>query len=138
ATQVTSRIRGALGVELPLRALFEAPRVEALCRLIETATRDSAPPLVRQTRGATGPLSFGQQRLWFLQRLETDSAAYNIPSTVRLRGELDSRALERAISGVVRGHEVLRTTFIADAEGTPFSVIHPAADLALEVVELET
>ena len=115
ATQVMSRVREVFEVELPLRALFEAPTVRGLGRRMEEAERKgkggwSAADEAWSREGRL-PLSYAQQRLWFLDQLEPGSAAYNMPVGVRLRGELEVEALERALSEIVRRHEVLRTTF---------------------------
>ena len=95
ATQAhLARLRTSVGVELPLRALFEAPTVAALSERIEAARRAGAPlppPLVAAPRTGALPLSFAQQRLWFLDQLEPDSPVYNIPAAVRLDGPLDVR-----------------------------------------------
>ena len=137
ATQVVSRIRAVFDVELPLRSLFEAPTLEALARTIETSTRSTPalPPLRPVSREQPLPLSFAQQRLWFLDQLVPDSALYNMPAPLRLEGTLDTAALERSLSELVRRHEVLRTTFPSES-GQPLQVIAPAAPLALERVDL--
>ncbi len=100
ATQAIARLRDALGVELPLRALFEAPTPAELAERVEAALRDdrgvASPPLAREPTGAAGPLSFAQQRLWFLDRLEPGDAAYVMPLAIRFLGGLDIDALERA------------------------------------------
>jgi acyl carrier protein len=115
ATQVMSRVREVFGVEVPLRSLFEQPTVAALAAKIEAALRGErgvvAPPLVRVSRERELPLSFAQQRLWFLDQLEPGSAFYNVPTAVRLQGELNVEALERTLTEIVRRHEVLRTVF---------------------------
>src|SRR6185436_8591817 len=81
ATQVVSRLRSVFGVEIPLRKIFESPTVAGLAREVETARAAGrgleAPPLAPTPRGGKLPLSFSQERLWFLQQLEPDSAAYN-------------------------------------------------------------
>src|SRR5262249_52905162 len=111
ATQAVTRIRTALGVDLPLRALFEAPTVAGLAARVEAALTegrsDAAPPLVPVPRTGPLPLSFGQERLWFLSQLDPDSPAYVIPLALRLGGDLDESALERALTEIVRRHEVL-------------------------------
>ncbi|HEY0097017.1 MAG TPA: condensation domain-containing protein, partial [Archangium sp.] len=139
ATQVVSRVRSALQVELPLRALFEATTVAELAERVEEAVRAGsgvkAPPLVRVQRTGALPLSYAQQRLWFLEQLEPGSAAYNMPMAVRLLGELDVRALEKSFSALVERHEALRTTF-TEVEGEPVQVIAEAAELRLAVVDL--
>jgi amino acid adenylation domain-containing protein len=140
AMQAASRIRKTFGVELPLRALFEEPTVAALARKVESLqrTRDerSAPPLVPVPRGGDIPLSFAQQRLWFLDQLQPRSAAYNIPSAVRLTGSLKAGALEAALSAIVRRHETLRTVFERGAGEEPVQKILPAAPFPLPVVDL--
>ncbi|HEX2079483.1 MAG TPA: amino acid adenylation domain-containing protein [Longimicrobium sp.] len=131
AMQVLSRIRRRLGVELPVRALFQAPTVAALARAVDAARGEASavphPPLTRSERGGPLPLSFAQQRLWFLHQMEPESPFYNIPFAVRMRGGLDVPALRRALAEIVRRHEVLRTTFRADSSGS-WQVIHPAPE----------
>jgi amino acid adenylation domain-containing protein/non-ribosomal peptide synthase protein (TIGR01720 family) len=114
ATQLVSRVRSALGVELPLRALFELPTVRGLARRVDEqrgVVAPAAPPIVPVPRAGALPLSFAQQRLWFLDQLDPHGAAYNIPAALRLRGALDAGALSRAFAEVVRRHEALRTAF---------------------------
>jgi natural product biosynthesis luciferase-like monooxygenase protein/amino acid adenylation domain-containing protein len=139
AMQLAARVREAFGVELPLRALFETPAVGALAARIEQARlgedRPAPPPLVPAPRGGVLPLSFAQERLWFLAQLDRGSAAYNMPSALRLRGALDPAVLAAALHEVGQRHEALRTTFEADA-GRPFQVIAPVARLPLEVADL--
>ncbi|HEX2077189.1 MAG TPA: amino acid adenylation domain-containing protein, partial [Longimicrobium sp.] len=139
ATRVVSRVREVLGVELPLRALFEAPTVAGLAARADQALREgsglAAPPLVPVPRDRPLPLSFAQQRLWFIDRLEPGSAAYNMPFPLRLRGVLDVRALEQALEELVRRHETLRTVF-ARVDGEPVQVIREPAPVALEVTDL--
>ncbi len=140
ATRVVSRARQALGVELPLRALFEAPTVAALAERVEALRAagrgPAAPPIVPVPReGSAPPLSFAQQRLWLVDRIEPGSAAYNMPSALRLRGALDVAALRAALDALVRRHETLRTTF-AERGGVPAQVIHPPAAVPLPLVDL--
>jgi amino acid adenylation domain-containing protein len=140
ATRVVSRVRRAFGVELPLRALFESPSVAGLAVRIGLlhagGEGTQAPPLVALPRdGSPLPLSFAQQRLWFIDQLEPGSAAYNMPFALRLRGELDTAALRASLDALVRRHETLRTTF-AEQGGVPVQVIHPAASVALRELDL--
>ncbi|MET0400290.1 MAG: amino acid adenylation domain-containing protein, partial [Longimicrobiaceae bacterium] len=140
ATQVASRVREAFRVELPLRAVFEAPTVAELARRVERLRWDAAPaaespPLVPVSREESLPLSFAQQRLWFIDRLEPGSPAYNLPLPLRLRGPLDARVLARTLGEVVRRHEALRTVF--DAAGPePVQVVRPAAPVPLPAADL--
>ncbi|MFP2934577.1 condensation domain-containing protein, partial [Pyxidicoccus sp. 3LG] len=140
ATQVISRVRSSFGVELPLRTLFEAPTVAALTARIAQAQKQGQqgpelPPLVPVPRTGPLPLSFAQQRLWFIDQLEPGTVTYNLPAFVRLEGTLDIESLSRALVELVRRHEALRTTFI-EQEGQPLQVIAPDARLPLDVVDL--
>src|SRR6185436_14275652 len=94
-----------------------------------------APPLVRVSRERELPLSFAQQRLWFLDQLEPGSAFYNSSKSVRLRGQLDQEALERTLSEIVRRHEVLRTTF-KSIDGEAVQVIGEAQPQNIPLTEL--
>ncbi len=133
AAQAVGRIRAALGVDLPLRALFEAPSPADLAARTAALLRDGAPaeaaPIPRVDRSA-GPLepSFGQERLWVLHQLAPDDPSYVVPLFLRLRGPLDAGAIDRALGEIVRRHEVLRTTFDG-AGGRPAPVVHEHADL---------
>ena len=148
ATQVASRVRAAFGMELPLRAMFEAPTVRALARRIagERAAGEGAPagPIPRADRARPLPLSFAQERLWFIDQLDPGSAAYNVPLALDLRGGVDPAALERALGEIVRRHEALRTTFREQGTGDggqpagPVQVIHPFAGFHLPLVDLRT
>jgi amino acid adenylation domain-containing protein len=113
AIQVVSRVRKMSRVDIGVRIVFENPTAEGLAGKIEEAIKAggkaSAPPLVRVERGGKLPLSFAQQRLWFIEQLEPGSAAYNITGAVSLEGKLNLNALGSAINEVVRRHEVLRT-----------------------------
>jgi amino acid adenylation domain-containing protein len=141
ATQVITRVRDRLQVDLPLRSLFEAPTIAGLSEQI-AAARQSAdpaevPPIQPVPRGENLPLSFTQQRLWFLDQLQPGSFAYNIPTLVRLSGRLDLPALERSLNAVIRRHEALRTAFLT-SEGRPRQVILPGAALSLPLIDLRT
>jgi amino acid adenylation domain-containing protein/FkbM family methyltransferase/non-ribosomal peptide synthase protein (TIGR01720 family) len=139
ATQVVSRVELAFAVQIPLRTLFEAPTVAALAHRVEEARtveeQLSVPPLERVERSGKLPLSFAQLRLWFIDQLEPESAAYNVPTAVRLRGKLNVEALRRSFAEVVRRHEVLRTRFVTEA-GEPQQVISPNWEVALPVLDL--
>jgi amino acid adenylation domain-containing protein len=139
ATQAIARVRTAFQVDLPLTALFEAPSVAALASRVEAAVREGygvgAPPIAPAPRDAELPLSFGQERLWFLDQLEPDNASYNVPAAVRLAGRLRVPALAQAISEVLRRHEILRTTFPTVA-GSPRQVIAPPREVSLDALDL--
>ncbi|HYH79110.1 MAG TPA: amino acid adenylation domain-containing protein, partial [Longimicrobium sp.] len=138
ATRVVSRVRELFDVELPLRALFEGPTVAELAVCVEEMRRAELPvlpPVVPVERTGALPLSFAQERLWFLDRLEPGSTTYNIPAAWRLGGALDAAALERALGEIVRRHEALRTVF-AEVDGSPVQVIAPFGGFALPVEDL--
>lgn len=139
ATQVISRLRQAFQVELLLRCLFESPTVAALSKNIEMAIRyeqlAEAPPLKPVPRDIYLPLSFAQQRLWFLDQLTSSRPIYNMHTSVSLKGLLDLSALEQSLNEIVRRHEILRTTF-ANIDGQAYQVIAPSLKLSLSVVEL--
>jgi amino acid adenylation domain-containing protein len=147
ATQVVARLRGALGTELPMRALFENATVAALAEQVAqtwdaartapaSERRKMARPLItRVSRDGGLPLSFAQQRLWFIDQLDPGNVSYNLPVAVRLRGELDLRILERALGEIIARHEVLRTTFSVNG-GKPKQLISPIYKAALEIENL--
>ena len=139
ATQVVSRIRNAFQVELPLRALFETPTVAGLAERVEHVQRERhglvAPPIVAQPRNQRLPLSFAQQRLWFLDQVEPNNPLYNIPRAIRLIGAFSVAAMESALNGIVERHEILRTTYQAE-KGEPFQVVAEECTLSLPVVDL--
>jgi len=141
ATQIVSRIRQAFRVELPLRAMFEAPTVAGLGERVENWQRRKqgleSPPMTRVARGQALPLSFAQQRLWFLDQLEPDNPLYNVPHIVRLRGRLHAGILESTLNEIVRRHESLRTRFDS-VNDQPVQVIAPSLTLPLTTTDLTT
>jgi non-ribosomal peptide synthetase component F len=140
ATQVMVRVQKTTGVELPLRVLFESPTVAQFAAQIEAALRkgkvSSAPPIVPVARDGESPLSFAQQRLWFLHQLEPGKATYNCPSAMRLTGNLNLPALHQSLNEIVRRHEVLRTSF-ADVNGRPVPAVTKRSELRLKVIDLQ-
>jgi amino acid adenylation domain-containing protein len=120
ASRVQALAAERLGVDLPLAAFFQAPTVAALARRAATAaaTPRAAPPRPLPREGADFPLSFAQERLWFLHRLEPRSAVYHMAAAARLGGPLDVAALRLALAGMARRHEVLRTSF-PERQGSP-------------------
>jgi amino acid adenylation domain-containing protein len=134
-----SRVRRAFDVEVPVRALFESPTPALLARRLESLLRERdgrpAPPLLRVARQGDLPLSFAQQRLWFLDQLEPGSPQYNIPAALSLRGALAVEALAAALTEIVRRHEALRTVFPAHGGAAVQRVMAPAP-LARPLVDL--
>ncbi|HEX7893794.1 MAG TPA: amino acid adenylation domain-containing protein, partial [Terriglobales bacterium] len=134
ATQVVSRLRQAFSVELPLRAIFEAPTIAGLSDKVQQLKSETNPalavPLKPVPRNQPLPLSFAQQRLWFLDKLEPDNALYNVPVIMRLKGALQATALRKALNRVVARHESLRTRF-AMHDGVPTQAI--ASNLEIEL-----
>ncbi len=137
ATRLISRIRTTLGFEIPIRMLFEAPTVAELApRIVALQQNDgsSIPALAAQLRPTVLPLSFAQERLWFLDQLE-QGQAYQIPLAARLTGPLEVAALNAALSEIVRRHEALRTRFEA-CNGTGVQIIDPPWPIELKAREL--
>ena len=134
ATQVITRIRESLKVDVPLRTLFESSTLFEFAKHIETAMYSTrgpqAPPVLSVPRNGSAPLSFSQERLWFLHQLQPDSAAYNVLIGLELSGSLDVPALERSIQEIVRRHETLRTSF-SMIDGQLLQVI--TEDIELEI-----
>jgi amino acid adenylation domain-containing protein len=143
ATQVIARVRTTFQVEFPMTVLFENPTISELAESVEQALKSGralqAPPLAPVSReGRSGmrlPLSFAQQRLWFLDQLAPNDLLYNISDAVKLEGRLDLEALERVINEIVRRHEVLRTR-IETEDGDPAQVIDEWEERRLDVEDL--
>ncbi len=136
ATQIISRVRDVFHVELPLRSIFESPTVADLCKKIGTRKTVETLPLQHALRNGRLPLSFAQQRLWFLDQLVPGTPVYNMPSVVRLPCELNVDALQQTLNEIIRRHETLRTT-IAIVDGEPIQVVAPDLKLALPLVDLQ-
>src|SRR6185369_8656794 len=140
--QLVSRLRTRLGVEIPLQTLFEAPTVADLSARIEaelqTGTAPLAPPLApmpASLRRGPLPLSFAQQRLWFIDQLEPNTSLYNMPALLRAEGPLDPEVLALCLGEIVRRHETLRTVFTT-LDGLPMQVIRPPFPVQLPLVDL--
>ncbi|WP_280498184.1 non-ribosomal peptide synthetase, partial [Nocardia farcinica] len=135
ATRVAARIGAALGTTVPVRTLFEASTVEALAARVESHTGGPAVARLAARPRAAGelvPLSYAQQRMWFLNKYDTSSAAYNLPIAIRLTGALDVPALRLALADVVRRHESLRTRY-PEHGGTPVQVVVPAEQIEIDL-----
>ncbi|MFF7566720.1 amino acid adenylation domain-containing protein, partial [Streptomyces pseudovenezuelae] len=137
ATQVISRIREVFGAEIPLSALFDRPTVRELASAVDGSTTDTSVPSVTAVdRDQALPLSFAQQRLWFLDQLEPGSTEYNLSTSLRWPGDLDLPALHKALTTVVARHEVLRTRLVADPDGVAHQVIDEPAPFPLPLVDV--
>ncbi|HEV7515515.1 MAG TPA: amino acid adenylation domain-containing protein, partial [Thermoanaerobaculia bacterium] len=141
ATQVTSRVQRTLGVDLSLRTLFACPTIASLAVEIERLLDQkyiaipalASRPLPFPVTGV--PLSFAQQRLWFLDRLQPGSSVYNIPLPVRITGRLCASTLGRCLAEIERRHEALRSVFVLGEDGTPVQVVRPPV-FTLPLVDL--
>ncbi|WP_159067541.1 non-ribosomal peptide synthetase [Gordonia iterans] len=136
AMRLVARVSDALGVQVSVRDVFDAPSVREL--VAEVAGRAPALPPVTKAdpRPAQIPLSFAQQRMWFINRFDPSLPTYNIPAVMRITGALDVAALQAAFADVVARHEVLRTTF-PDADGAPVQVIAPESAVAAQLPWIE-
>jgi amino acid adenylation domain-containing protein len=139
AGRMAARVRSALNVELPLRRLFLSPVLREMAawigREIEARHGVSMPPIGRAPRDSDLPLSFAQQRLWFLDRLQPGTATFNLPASLRLTGPLDAGALSRALGEIARRHEALRTVF-PERGGKGIQRVQPPAPVPLPSVDL--
>ncbi len=140
AARLISRLRDALRIELPLRRLFEEPTVAELAESIWAEIKADkcveAPTPLRIRKQAGLPLSFAQERMWFLNRLNPHSAAYNMPAALRLTGRLNPAALEESLNRIIGRHESLRTTFKV-VEGRPVQIIHDEQAIGLAITDLQ-
>ena len=139
ATQVMVRVRKTLGIELPLRALFENPTVEKFATHIESSapgsTATSLPAIVPVSRDRDLLLSFSQQRLWFLEQLNPGDPLYNSFHALLINGPLDIRALELSLNEILRRHEILHTVF-ETVGGIPVQRVQPFAPMSLRIMNL--
>lgn len=138
ATQIVSRVRKRFEIELPLRNVFEFPTIAELSRVVDS-TKGSVPlpSITPAPRTADLPLSFAQQRLWFLDQLDPASAAYNIPTAVRVKGPLEISALQKSLDEIVRRHESLRTIFRLK-QGRPVQIIQPEREVNIREIDLQS
>lgn len=145
ATQVVARVNSEFQITVPLRVLFDSPTICGLGKQIEALQAGEAPSNPglaltkshRATRDQQIPLSFAQQRLWFIDQLEPGSSLYNINRALRLHGQLDAVKLERAIQLIAARHEILRTKFVAQ-DGRPVQQVSPSVVLPFNYQDLRS
>ncbi|HEY9810874.1 MAG TPA: amino acid adenylation domain-containing protein [Halomicronema sp.] len=138
ATQAISRLRKVFEIDLPLRLIFESPTVATLSESISqyrAGEKLKATPIKPALRSEKIPLSFAQQRLWFLDQLQPGNPAYNIPAAVRLKGVLNVPAFKQSFQEIIKRHEALRTTF-KSVEGKPVQVITSSFNFTLPILDL--
>ncbi|MFD6291566.1 amino acid adenylation domain-containing protein [Streptomyces sp. NPDC060205] len=137
ATQVVSRIRSVFATEVPLSALFDHPTVRELSDVVVNSDEAvTAPPITATSRDHELPLSFAQQRLWFLAQLNPGSTEYNVPLLVRWPGELDIEALTAALGALVERHEILRTRLVPGTDGVAYQVIDEPTPFVLPFADV--
>ena len=137
ATQIISRIRQKLAIELPIRTIFESPTINQLASRIERENNITDTSTIQPiAREGNLPLSYAQQRLWFLAQLEPDSYVYNIPLAYHLTGKLNFAALEQSLRAIIARHESLRTNFLVK-DGQPTQIIHEGIIWQITTTNLE-
>ncbi|MBB2914097.1 amino acid adenylation domain-containing protein [Streptosporangium becharense] len=134
ATKMLARVNDVLGRDLPLRAVFETPVLADLADRIRHAPQALSRRVPPAPRDRPLPLSFVQERIWFLQQLDPESTTYNVPRALRLRGRLDVAAIARTLDDLEVRHEILRTTF-PEVDGEPFQEIGEPRGIPLTVVD---
>src|SRR6185369_2182161 len=140
ATQVISRVREVFGVEVSLRAFFESATVAGLCSQIDLRRGGQAvqfPAIERISRDQLLPLSFSQERLWFIAQLDPDNTAYHVPRAIRITGELDVDLVRATFNEILRRHEILRTSF-PTVDGRPVQVIHAPHALEVPLIDVRS
>ncbi len=140
ATQVVLRISKVLQAEVPLHDLFSSPTVEGLAAKIDASRQGTPcvnPAPAHHERNGESPLSFAQERLWFMEQLEPGRAFNNIPTAFRIEGALNNHALERAMAEMLRRHDILRTAF-SGADGRPVAVVKPEGTVVIPTIDLST
>lgn len=139
ATQVVSRMRQVFQIEVSLNDLFDAETFVSLAEKVEAEIKLQRglrrPPIIRRERSDFLPLSFAQQRIWFLDQLRPGTSTYNVRHNLRLSGRIDVNALRRSLTEMARRHEALRTSFTS-IEGTPSQVVNEDYEMQVPVVDL--
>jgi amino acid adenylation domain-containing protein len=140
ATQVMSRVRQALQIDIPLQILFENPTIATLAQAFaqnQTQKNDPQNQTISQIGNReSAPLSFAQQRVWFLQQLQPDSRAYIVSNAQRLTGKLNPDVLQQSLDAIAVHHEALRTNFITSLDGSPIQVIGAPRPVELKIIKV--
>ena len=136
AARLVSQIRKRWNVDVPIRTLFTEQTVRKLANVIDCASVTQVPEIISVSSSESVPLSFAQQRLWFIDQIEEGRHQYNLCRGFHLSGELDLSALTFAFKSIVERHEVLRTTYQSDGSGNAIQVVSPDYDFAIPVVDL--
>ncbi|MEM9494354.1 MAG: condensation domain-containing protein, partial [Myxococcota bacterium] len=139
ATQLISRLHKDLAVAIPLQALFEHPTIDQLTTYLDKHLANhglSSDPIAVIPRDRPLPLSFAQQRLWFIDQFQGGGTAYSVPIAVAIHGELDRTILHQSLQQIVQRHEILRTRFVSDS-GQPVQLIDDRLDLPMPVLALD-
>lgn len=141
AAQVTARIKKIFHIDVPLRRLFETPTIADIAKVIEDplqiASKQNLPPIVPMLRRDVAPLSYGQQRLWFLYQTAPDDPSYNVPFAIRIQGPIEIDVLHRSLQEVMRRQESLRTRFVVE-RGVLTQVVDDNFEVELLVVHLSS
>ncbi|MHC5595005.1 MAG: amino acid adenylation domain-containing protein [Nostoc sp.] len=141
ATQILSRVRQVFQVELPFQHIFENPTIAGLAQLIEQHSRQEKqlqrPTIQPIAREGLLPVSFAQERVYFIQQLAPESKAYQFQATMRFQGQLNVPVLQQCLNEIVLRHEIFRTTYPA-VNGRLFQVIHPAQPISFQLIDLQT
>ena len=139
--QVMARVRDSFSIDLPLQTLFREPTIAGLSREIESAYQNQQgyqiPPIVPTELSTYEPVSFAQQRMWFLQQFEPNSATYNIPIVYRISGLLEITILEESLMALLKRHEILRTSFVSVNEQIVCAIAETIS-LAFTVVKIDS
>ncbi|MEW6735279.1 MAG: amino acid adenylation domain-containing protein, partial [Acidobacteriota bacterium] len=139
ATQLISRVRKVFEIDFPLRNLSEAPILATLAERIEkartTAQDLNLSPILPVSRDVAIPVSFAQQRLWFLEQLRPGSVFYNLSTAIHIRGQLNVIALERSLQEIIHRHEILRTAFV-NQDGQPYQIIATSTTQRIPIIDL--
>ncbi|GAC02285.1 putative non-ribosomal peptide synthetase [Gordonia namibiensis NBRC 108229] len=135
AARLSGRIAAVLGVDLPVRAVFESPVIADLAQAVDATATSDRPRLIARPRPTILPVSRAQRRMWLLDQITPGTALYNLPFAVQVDGPLDAHALRTAVTGVLDRHEVLRTIYPADA-GIPRQHVLPTEE-ALQTAEID-